>query len=246
MHAVVLRDIRSRFFNHGLGFLIVPLFPAVHIGLVLFLYFISGRPAPFGEDLKVFFATGLVPTITFMYVSRFMSISVAANKSMMAFPVVQLLDIVLARAFLEIIGALFSIIIIFLVLLSLGSDPYPQDITEALKAMFFLILLSIGMGIIAGVITAIFIGFATVYALSLILVYLLSGAIFFIHVFPGQVISILAWNPVLHAIEWVRTAFYVSYPTDALDKDYLIRWALGSICIGFLMERGLRRQMLAN
>lgn len=246
MHAVVLRDIRSRFFNHGLGFLIVPLFPAVHIFVLLTLYYALGRTAPFGEDLQVFFATGLLPTISFMYVSRFMSLSVLTNKSMMAFPVVQLLDIVLARAFLEIVGAICAAFIIFILLLSIGSDPFPHNISEALAAMFFLILLSIGMGIIAGVITAIFAGFATIYALSLILVYLMSGAIFFIHVFPEQVIQVLSWNPVLHAVEWMRTAFYVTYPRDTLDKSYLIGWSLGSICVGLLMERGLRSKLLEN
>ena len=246
MHAVVLRDIRSRFFDHGLGFLIVPLFPVVHIFLLLALYFFLGRSAPFGEDLLVFFATGLLPTISFMYVSRFMSMSLLMNKSMMAFPVVRLLDIVLARAFLEIVGTIGAGILIFFILLGSGSDPVPHNISEALTAMFFLTLLSIGMGIIASVITGIFSGFALVYGLSLILVYLLSGAIFFVHAFPEQIVYTLSWNPVFHAVEWMRTAFYITYPSHKLDKNYLIGFALGSLCVGLIMERVLRRQILEN
>jgi len=246
MHAVIMRDIRSRFFNHGLGFLIVPLFPVTHIIVLLVLYSVVNRQSAFGDDLRLFFATGLMPALTFMYLSRFMSLSLMANKSMMAFPVVRLLDIVLARAFLEFIGMVFAVLIMLVFLLSLGSDPIPRDPSEALLALFFTVILALGFGIIASVISAIAPVFAMIYGLSMIVFYLSSGAPVYLHAFPEQVLYACSWNPVFHAVEWIRTAYYLGYPDQFLDKKYMIGWALGSVAVGLLLERILRPQVLAG
>jgi ABC-type polysaccharide/polyol phosphate export permease len=246
MHAVIMRDIRSRFFNHGLGFLIVPLFPVTHIVMLLLIYSGMNRPSAFGDDLRLFFATGLMPALTFMYLSRFMSISLLANKSMMAFPVVRLLDIVLARAFLEFIGIVFAVLIMLVFLVSLGSNPIPRNPSEALIAFFFTVVLALGFGIIASVISAIIPIFTMIYALCMVVFYLSSGAPIYLHAFPEQVLYACSWNPVFHAVEWIRTAYYLGYPSQFLDKTYLIGSALSSVAIGLVMERTLRPQVLAG
>ncbi|MEI3855880.1 MULTISPECIES: ABC transporter permease [unclassified Ensifer] len=246
MHAVVLRDIRSRFFNHGLGFLIVPLFPVTHIVVLLIVYSVMGRDTAFGDDLRLFFATGLMPALTFTYLSRFMSISIVANKSMMAFPVVRLLDIVLARAFLEFMGIIIALGIMFTFLVSLGSDPLPTQPSEALLAYVVTVVLALGFGIVASVISAIVPMFSMIYALSMVGFYLSSGAPIYLQAFPEELVYVCSWNPLFHSVEWIRSAYYLGYPGQFLDKTYLCAWALGSVAIGLLLERLLRPYMLNN
>ncbi|WP_411034047.1 ABC transporter permease [Shinella sp. BYT-45] len=244
MHAVILRDIRSRFFNHGLGFLIVPLFPVSHVILLLGVYSIVGRAAVFGDDLLLFFATGLVPALTFMYVSRFMSISLLANKSMMAFPVVRLLDIVLARAFLEIMGIVISLFIMFVFLVSFGTNPYPTNPSQALEAFLYTIVLALGLGIIASVISSIAPVFSMIYSLSMIVFYLSSGAPIYLYSFPEQLVHACAWNPLFHSVQWIRSAYYLGYPTQDIDKTYLIGFSIVSVALGLFLERILRPYIL--
>ncbi|MGV2130517.1 ABC transporter permease [Agrobacterium vitis] len=241
MHAVIMRDIRSRFFNHGLGFLLVPLLPVAHILMLLTIYYVMGKRSEFGDDLPTFFATGLLPAMTFMYVSRFMSISLIANKSMMAFPVVRLLDIVLARAVLEIVGIVISFIMIYVYLISIGSNPVPVNPSGALIAFFFTIVLAIGFGITASVISAISPFFPVIYGFSMVVFYLSSGAPIYLHSFPEQLLYGVSWNPLFHAVEWVRSSYYLGYPTEDLDKQYFIGFAIGSVCFGLALERLARK-----
>lgn len=241
MHAVILRDIRSRFFNHGLGFLIPPLMPVAHVLIVLTIYRVTGRTAIFGDDLFLFFATGMIPSLTFTYISRFMSASLIANKSMLAFPAVHLLDIVLARSFLEFIGIIISVFVMSIILISLGIDPYPRDPTDALLAMFFVSLVAIGVGIIVSVICAIMPFFALPYSLFMVVVYLSAGGPIYLHAFPEELVYYCSFNPVFHAVSWMRSAYYLGYPVQDLDKTYLIGWAMGSIALGLFMERTLKR-----
>jgi capsular polysaccharide transport system permease protein len=246
MHAVVLRDIRSRYFNHGLGFLIQPLLPVCHVLILLLIYNVTGRTAIFGDDLFLFFATGLVPALTFTYISRFMAVSLIMNKGMLAFPAVHLLDIVLARCSLEFVGIVISIIILFIILVSIGSNPYPMFPAEALAAIMSTVLLAIGVGIIVSVISAIFPFFAVTYSLFMVVVYLTAGGAIYLHMFPSQVVHICSYNPVFHSVEWVRSAYYLGYPAQDLDKAYLWGWGLATITIGLLMERYLKRFVLGG
>lgn len=244
MHAVILRDIRSRYFNHGLGFLVVPMFPVAHVIILLVLYNITGREAVFGDDLALFFATGLIPVLTFIYISRFMSVSVTANKGMLAFPAVHLLDIILARAFLEFLAIIISIFIITIVLISLGSNPVPRDPTQALLAMFVVAVLSIGVGTVVSIASAISPIVSATYSLFTAVIYLSSNAPIFLHTYPEELIYFCSFNPVFHAVEWMRSAYYLGYPTQYLDKFYLIAWAFGCLPLGLLAERALRPQIM--
>ena len=246
MKAVMLRDMRSRFFNHGLGFLLVSLWPLAHILILLTIYRLVGRVAPFGDSLAVFFATGLVPTLTFMYVSRFMGLSLILNKPMLAFPVVKVLDVMAARAVLEIIAAFVTLFFVFVILLLLGADPFPRDPFEALYAYLSVLLLAIGVGTVAGVITMFFRFFITLYALFLIVLYVSSGTLFVASSLPTELSYPLSFNPLAHAVEWMRLAYYEGYSAHILDKQYLIVFGLTALCIGLGLERLLRRIMLES
>lgn len=246
MRAVVLRDMRTRFFDHGLGFLIVSLWPLAHMVILLGIYHLAGRQAPFGESLNVFFATGLIPTLLFMYVSRFMSLSVVLNKPMLAFPVVQVLDILMARAYLEVIAGCITLFFMFTILLLLGDNPWPVDPKQALFAYLATILLAVGVGIFVGVI-AMFFNFAiTLYALLMIVAYFSSGTLFVSAYLPDAIAIPLSWNPITQTVEWMRTAYFETYPDRLLDRSYLIGFGLVFLCAGLLLERLCRRIVLES
>jgi capsular polysaccharide transport system permease protein len=246
MHAVILRDIRSRFFNHGLGFLIVPLLPLAHVALLLTIYHISNREVVFGDDMQLFFATGLAPALGFNYLSRFMSVSLLANKSMTAFPVVRVLDIMLARAFLEFMGMNLAILVLVIALTVSGSNIFPHDPAAALLAYVVTMIMGVGVGIIISVFAAIWPMFALLWALFTALLYISSDGPIYLHAFPREVLYAASWNPVFHAVQWVRSAYYQGYPTDYLDKTYLIGWAFASVAVGLSLERLLKGQILKN
>lgn len=240
MHAVILRDVRTRFFNHGIGFLVVPLWPFVHLLLLLIMYSRMGSAMPYGDEPSVFLTSGIIPSLTFIYISRFMAISLLTNRSMLAFPVVSILDIVLARAFLEFIGSVLSIIMMLLFLSWQVSDPFPQDPGQALLALSLIMILALGVGMTVSVISIIIEPFAMFYTILTIMVYILSGALFVLGSLPEQYAQYLALNPVIHGVDWIRSAYYPGYPIQYLDKSYLAWCAFGSLFVGLCSERILR------
>lgn len=77
---------RTRFFGDGLGFLIAIAWPRAHIGVLLAIYRGVGRATPYGDSILVFFGTGLVPFMSFSYMSRFPMLSLLHNRPLLAFP----------------------------------------------------------------------------------------------------------------------------------------------------------------
>ena len=244
MTAVILRDMRSRFFNHGLGFLVVSLWPLAHMIILLGIYTAVGRKAAYGESLNIFIGTGLIPTLAYMYVARFMSVSLLMNRSMLAFPVVTVVDILMARAFLEIIAAALTLLFMFTILLAAGDNPLPADPFEAVYAYLATLLLAVGNGFLVGVITMFVPLFAMAFALLMIVVYIASGTLFVTASLPEPIAYALSWNPVFHSVEWMRLAYYPGYSDKWLDKTYLISYGAISLCLGLLLERVLRMKMM--
>jgi capsular polysaccharide transport system permease protein len=246
MKAVMLRDMRTRFFDHGLGFLIVSIWPLVHILVLLLVSRIAGRTAPFGDSASVFYATGIIPTIAFMYVSRFMSLSVILNKPMLVFPAVTVIDIMAARAYLEIIAAFLTLVFVFTYLWLTGEDPFPYKPEQAVLCYLSTLLLAIGVGSIAGVITTFLPFFATVYALMMILVYMSSGALFVTSAMPDVIAIPLSYSPIVQCVEWMRTSYFETYSDRLIDKEYVVYFGMSSLFVGLLLERVLRRKVMES
>ncbi len=244
MYAVMMRDMRTRFFNHSLGFGLVILWPLTHLFMLLFIYHLLGRATPYGDSLFLFFATGLIPTLSFMYVSRFMAYSLALNRPMLNIPAVHPSDILFGRALLEVLASCSMAFLTFMLLIVFGEDPRPYDFVEAVSAQASVLLLAVGMGMCIGVLSQLFPFLLTLYALFTLLIYVLSGTLFVVDALPAQLIHILWWNPVLHATEWMRSAYFLGYPDQVLDKTYLVGFAVVTLAVGLLLERLLRPWVL--
>ena len=240
--AVALRDMRTRFFDHGLGFLVVILWPLIHMVLLLVIYNFAGRQAPYGTT-SLFSATGLIPTLNFMYISRFMSFSLILNRPMLNFPVVKIIDIMLARAFLEVTAGIMTTATIMLILWIMGEDPFPYDPVQAVLGYLATILLAIGVGTLVGVIVMFAQVFLTIYALFMVIIYVSSGTLFVLSALPVQIAYPLSWNPVIQCTEWIRSAYFETYSVEYLSKLYLVGFGLTSLCLGLVLERVFRRKM---
>jgi capsular polysaccharide transport system permease protein len=60
---------------------------------------------------------------------------------------------------------------------------------------------------------------------------------------PDWARDALAWNPLLHAIDWFRAGFFQNYQPHWLDRSYLAVLAIMALLGGFGLERALRRRL---
>jgi len=247
LYALMLRDLRSRFFGNSLGFLFFSVaWPLIHILVLLVINGAAGRIVPYGDSPVLYFSVGLIPFMTFSYTSRWIMIGLVLNKPLLAFPIVRITDVLFARAILEILGSCITTISLVIILWLIGVDFVPRDITQASFAFGAAILLGFGMGVINAIIGLAFYFWITAYTLVIIITYMASGVMFVPDALPEQARYYLSFNPVLHAVEWMRSAYYDGYGSIVLDKGYLLAWGVGTTFLGLLLERLIRGRLLRD
>ena len=236
----MLRNIRTRFFGNGLGYLVAIAWP-----LLIFLSSwrstaALGRAVPYGDSAVLFVATGAVPFMVFSYLSRFMMLSVIYARPLLAFPEVKVLDVLLASALLEILAAACVTIVLIVLAWAFDVDIMPRDIVEATYAFGAAILLGLGFGMLNGVLALAIPMWFTGYALFTIFLWVTAGVFFVPDALPNGLREILAYHPVLQLIEWTRSAYYEGYGGLVLSRSYPIAVGVCTLFLGLLLERAMR------
>ena len=241
IYALFMRDLQTRFAGGGGGYLNYLLtlgWPLAHIALLLVIYSALGRAAPMGQDPTIFFATGLVPYMIFYYPTRFMMLSVMMNQPLTNFPIVKVLDIMLARAIIEIITGFTVVCVTAFVLYALGHDIMPTSPAIAVSALAASLLLAVGFGLLNAVIVVVFKPWIFIFILFAIGLYITSGIIFVVSALPEKIQYVLSFNPVIHVVSWFRSAYFNGYETALIpDKPYPIMFGLVSLLTALLGER---------
>jgi capsular polysaccharide transport system permease protein len=241
----MLRNIKTRFFGSGLGYLVAIAWPLSHILILVVVYSLMRRVPPYGDSITLFIATGVVPFLTFSYLSRFMMLSVIQSRQLLAFPEVKVLDMLYASALLEILAASCVTIVLIVIAWFFHVDAMPRDIVQAAYAFGAAILLGLGFGLLNGIIALAVPMWFTGYALFNIVLWVTSGVWFVPDALPDSVREVLAYHPVLQVIEWMRSAYYEGYGGLVLDRSYAITIACVSIFLGLVLERAMRGHLLA-
>lgn len=238
--ALILRDMRTRFGRTFFGYAISVLWPLTHLLVVMSIYLVIRRFFPLGTSPAVFLGTGILPYILCLYPARMITMSVAQNQPLLYFPVVKSLDVILARGILEIVTAFWVVAIFCFILIVFGVDVMPVYPHEALLAIFATIYLGFAIGFAGAVFFKVIRAWMVVVIVTLIVMYVTSGAFILPSVLPPKVQYWMSWNPLFHSVEWLRSAYYDGYGSNILDRGYLLGFATVNLFIGLVAERAIR------
>jgi capsular polysaccharide transport system permease protein len=243
--ALILRDIRTRWGSTA-AYSITFIFPLTHIFVLVAIWILMDRVAPYGESNILWFSTGMMPFITFSYVSRFLIIHMLHNKIVLSFPIFKVTDIIFSGLILETMNIFIVIIIICFSLWLIGVNFIPNDLNQAIIAISVSLLLGLGAGIFNALIGLIFPMWVTGYFLFIIVIWMTSGVLFLPSAMPEAVNQFLYFQPVVHLVEWMREAYYPGYTSPVLDKKFVTGYALFLITAGLAVERFARGRIVAS
>lgn len=242
LHALMLRDMRTRFFGSHWGYAIVVLWPVTHVFMLVLIYTLRHVPAPIGESRAIFFASGAVPVLAFQYISREVMKAVGQNRPLTYYPQVKLVDVIFARCLVEIVTGFLGMLTVAAILVAAGINPVPADPFTAVCGYACAIALGLGIGVVNACIVSIIPGWFIGWILFNILLYIASGVMFLPHYLPEQIYSVLKWLPTVQVVEWVRLGFYPGMGVE-IDKLYTVMFALITFSAGMLMEKYYVRRL---
>lgn len=243
--AVMLRDMRSRFFGNGLGYIVLLAWPISHMSIVMIMHAFQGTAQIYGDSLMAYLLSGFLPVFVFVYMSRLTVFALSQNVPLLSFPAVKPLDLIIGHSILEAASACLMTGLFFIPLSLAGYDLVPRHLTEAFLAFGTTMLLGFGFGILNGAIALMARPWVVGYNLVVIVIYISSGALIPAENMPQQLREIVVINPVFGCVEWMHSAFLdIGSLTSLSGKLYPLGCGIGSLVIGLALERLFRGRIL--
>lgn len=246
IYALILRDMRTRFGRSHVSYLIAIAWPFVHLLVLVSIMAFVNRLAPIGGDPAVFVTSGVLAYILCLYPARAMGMALDMNRSLFLFPVVKAFDVIAARAIIEFITSFIVVILIFITAALAGVDLQPLDNSIFASGVVATIYFSISLGMLNVVLSSIFRMWNIVFIFTMLLLYGTSGIFILPSSLPSTMREVMWYNPLLHAIEWIRSGYYDGYGDDMLSKSYFLGIATVCLLFGLLGERFLRGKLLTG
>jgi capsular polysaccharide transport system permease protein len=243
VHALILRETRTRFGMHRLGYIWALLEPIIWIMTFYGLYTIGGRVAPNGMDIIAFLATGIVTYEVFAKTADRGAAAIAANKAMLFYPHVHPLDLSISRAALEI----STYVTVFLILVGTHALVIQSwSIDSALRT-------AMGLGLAGLLGASLGLLFCSLAVVATVVdrirgplmrpLFWVSGLFFTANGLPSDVRKAMLYNPVMHCIEIVRDGWFPSYHADYASANYVLLWVIGLSFFGLTLERAVRTRV---
>jgi ABC-type polysaccharide/polyol phosphate export permease/tetratricopeptide (TPR) repeat protein len=244
IHALIIRETRTRFGDSTLGYGWALLEPVLHI-LMLSLAFavlMHGRP-PIGTQFFIFYYTGIIPYHIFVHTSSSMTYAVTANGSLLQLPLVGTFEVILARGLLELVTDVLVAAVLLTGFGAIGLGTLPHDFGGVAAASAVVWLFGCGCGFLNAVANAFFKSWDKIWAQLTRILYFVSGIFYVPGNMPEWIRDRLAWNPVLQAVDWFRASFFADYLPHWLDRAYLLAVTGSVLLVGMALERGLRHRL---
>ncbi len=239
-HALVMRETRTRFGAHQVGYLWALLEPLLWVATFYALFTLADRSPPSGMTVASFLVTGLVPYQLFREVTTRVVVAVEANRGLLFYPQVRPLDLVLARVVLEtatwasVFAILMSAEALYVGALRIDS------LLMVLSGFALCAWLGGALGMILG---ALSLYMRAVEKLSSALIrplFWLSGVFYTANDVPPSFLAIIRHNPVLHCVELVRDGWFTQYSSLHVQPTYPVAVGLVLLLLGLAFERASR------
>jgi capsular polysaccharide transport system permease protein len=242
--ALIIRETRTRFADFKLGYGWALLEPILHIALLsaTFAVLMHGQP-PIGTHFFLFYYTGLIPYQVFTHTSSGMAHAITGNAALLQLPPVTSFDVIAARGALEVATDLVVAVVLLAGFAALSLPAMPDDMWSSSMALLVTAALGCGIGYVNAVVSVFWRSWERVYGQLVRILYFVSGIFYVPAMMPDWVRDVLAWNPLLQAIDWFRAGFFGSYQPHWLDRPYLAVVTFLSLLGGLVLHRGLRRRL---
>ena len=244
LYALLLREASLRMGPHRFGHLLVlteTIWGTAFLGII---HYFMGVGVSVGNSVVLYYFTGMFGFTLYRVLHSRVSAALDANKALLSYPVIRPVDTLLARAGLESAFQLLAFLIFYGAFIWLEWASFPAHPMELLAAIMATILLGFGIGVTGMILRNLWTPWGTLDSMLARVLFFISGIFFSVEYLPPSLRDILVWNPLVHAIEWIRYCIYPEYFTQILDRKYLLAWGLISTVFGLGMERLIRARLL--
>ena len=243
IHALLLREVITRYGRHGLGVLWLILEPMLFTLGVAALWYFAGANKVSAIPIIAFAITGYSSVLLWRNTASRCAKAIEPNLALMYHRNVKVIDIFLSRIILEIVGATASFAVLIAIFASAGFMNWPINIGLMLGGWLMLCWFGLALGLIVGAWSERSEVFDRVWHVLTYLMFPLSGAVFMVHWLPPAAQEVVLWLPMVHGTEWIRHGFFGQVVPTYENPAYFVVCNLLLTLVGLALVRESGRRV---
>jgi ABC-type polysaccharide/polyol phosphate export permease len=243
MHALLMREIITRFGRENLGVLWLVAEPMIFTLGVTTLWTAAGLHHGSPIPIVAFAVTGYSSVLMWRNSASRASSSVAQNKALLFHRNVQVIDVLLTRIVLEIGGATGSFIVLSLLFIFVGWMPTPIDLLEVIFGWVMLAWFGASLALLLGAGTAFSEIVERLWHPASYLLFPLSGAAFMVEWLPLGMQKFVLLLPMVHGVEMLREGYFGNVVPTHYDVGYMASCCLVLSLAGLYVVRQASRRV---
>jgi capsular polysaccharide transport system permease protein len=235
--ALMLREMLTRFSNLGAGYLWAFIPPLAQVATLYLVWtMLTGGRDSADMPLSLFLITGVLPFWLFRQSMQPGLKAVKASRGMLTFPQVTLFDIIFSNVILEYLTNFIVFVTAVVGARFLGDYVPIQDPLGLLVGFFLMCAAGTGVGMVVGGISTRIPSAPQIAQFVLVRpLFFTSGLFFTVEMLNPSVQKWLLFNPLLHAIEFIRSSYFYSVNSSFYDLGYVSVFVLFLITVGYAM-----------
>lgn len=240
VHALLMRELKTRFGSSKLGYFWAIAEPVAQASILAILFTLIGRSSLSGVPVALFLISGVMPFKAFSKTLTQLSVGIQSNTALFSYRQVSPIDPLITRLIIELATFFIVYIIILAVMYWLDFEVWPQDLLALMTASLLLLFLAVGLALCLSVAQLYWQDTSKLLGMVMTPMFFISGIFFCATMIPQQFWYLFTWNPIFHAIELSRDAFFVNYETPVGSWLYLGLLTLGFNVLGLMLYRANR------
>jgi len=243
MHAIMLREVATRFGRDNASFLWLSGEPLTFcLGVLLLWHFIK-PPFEHGIPVLPFAMSGYLPLIMLRHMTGHSLAAVKANTGLLYHRQITILQLFFARLALEFVGITIAFLTVYMVLFTYGIADPPKKLYLLLGGWFLMACTGVWWSLILGALAQIH---EIVERVIPVLTYILipiAGTFFLADWVPPAYRHWLLMLPFIHCTEMIRAGIFGNAAHFYYNPPFVLGWALVMTVIGLLFTRFVRESV---
>lgn len=246
IHALMMREVITRFGRHNLGVLWLVGEPMLFTMGVAALWSAAGLNHGSSLPIVPFAITGYSSVLMWRNTVGRCTHAIQHNINLLYHRNVQVIDVLLTRILLEIAGASASFLVLTLIFMGIGWTSGPVDLLTLLGGWLLLAWFGTALGLTMGALTSYSHVVERLWHPIAYLLFPLSGAAFMLDWLPVQAREVLSWLPMVHGTEILREGYFGNVVRTHYDVAYMASVCAVLTLLGLLLVRDAGRRVEAD
>lgn len=243
---LLIRELKTRFGSYRLGYAWALLDPLLMLAAFSLIFGLRGHGGFGGAPAPLFITAGYLPFLFFKNVVSKLQSAVSSNMGLFCYRQVTPFATFIARFVLEVIVGVVVGIILVLGLLWFGFDAIPNDPLLVILIYFLLMTFSFSLGILFSIICNLFQEANKFLDLLMMPLMFISCVMYPLISIPAQYQHLFLWNPLVHALELIRSGWIAGYSSPNVSWEYLSGVTLLLLTFAMSCYRLSHRRLIAS